>query len=467
MTGGETPSKPAEPQSMTALREAAVTGFALGQMSSSIAMHRLRLNSSSSCSMSPQSRSTGTPSYRISSTRRRSRESRESMGSADGDKEKRGGRRSSLREERRKNSLLRSDHSVLEQAAALAKRRISSTIMPALPDDNEFSNEEEMVIAFFDAVAEGDADLVDELIERKVPVNATDEDGNTALILAAEGEPQIVEALIKAGANVNHQNEEGLTALLRAIACERARVAAPQRNVCPRVRCVSLCTGSDSTRVGSSRASLHADEDEDIIEQLLANGAKTDLLDKTGKSANDHATNEDVRKLLGLDPLNSARGRDATPKGGRRNSVSKGDASGRRASVANVTMDVAGLFEAIGSGDVDQVNMCLDAGTPIDSRDDDQNTPLIISAEGEPGILATLIERGADVDLQNSNGVTALVCGSLNVSYGMPDLLPNSACSDPLSPWLLSQCVRFLRRLQQSSLRTRKSSACSLKLARI
>ena len=130
-------------------------------------------------------------------------------------------------------------------------------------------------------------------------------------------------------------------------------------------------------------------------------------------------------------------------------------------------MDVAGLFEAIGSGDVDQVNMCLDAGTPIDSRDDDQNTPLIISAEGEPGILATLIERGADVDLQNSNGVTALVCGSLNVSYGMPDLLPNSACSDPLSPWLLSQCVRFLRRLQQSSLRTRKSSACSLKLARI
>merc|ERR1719478_466198 len=56
-----------------------------------------------------------------------------------------------------------------------------------------------------------------------------------------------------------------------------------------------------------------------------------------------------------------------------------------------------------------QVIEHLDMGVPVDSTDDDQNTPLIIAAEGEELIVETLLERGAAIDKQNRNGVTALI----------------------------------------------------------
>jgi hypothetical protein len=58
----------------------------------------------------------------------------------------------------------------------------------------------------------------------------------------------------------------------------------------------------------------------------------------------------------------------------------------------------------------------LDAGVPVDSLDDDENTPLIIAAEGEDLIVELLLERGADIDKQNRNGVTALVRPKPNIT---------------------------------------------------
>ena len=57
-----------------------------------------------------------------------------------------------------------------------------------------------------------------------------------------------------------------------------------------------------------------------------------------------------------------------------------------------------------------QVIEHLDMGVPVDSTDDDQNTPLIIAAEGEELIVETLLERGAAIDKQNRNGVTGMSC---------------------------------------------------------
>ena len=76
---------------------------------------------------------------------------------------------------------------------------------------------------FFEAVAEGDVDLVTEFIQQGFNVDSVDDEGNTALLFAAEGEPLIVEALLEAGCNINHQNANGVTALMRAIKCVCAR----------------------------------------------------------------------------------------------------------------------------------------------------------------------------------------------------------------------------------------------------
>ena len=237
---------------LSGLRDAATAGFAMGDMAACIAQHRMRLNSVPSKGSLPVMSANGTlvpaiSSPHVDSFRRRSlrasrerRSSRDSDGSAgsfrrrasrdsDGSagsvrrrKSRASGevpdqiRRGSLREGRmlasdaRKNSLVRDPNA----AGGLA---VVAALEP-LPD--QAADAQELIQEFFDAVAEGDSDLVDELLERGVAVNAVDDDGNTALLLASEGEPQIVEALIAAGANVNQQNNDGLTPLMLATRCE-------------------------------------------------------------------------------------------------------------------------------------------------------------------------------------------------------------------------------------------------------
>jgi ankyrin repeat protein len=232
---------------------------------------------------------------------------------------------------------------------------------------------------FFEAIAEGDIDEVIAMLERGVPPDAKDDESNTGLILAAEGEPQIVEVLLETKAcDVNHQNSSGTTALMQAVRYE----------------------------------------DEDIVNQLLAAGARLDLADENGQKVEDMATNADIRTALGFAPIFSAQAKKADAKG-----------SGRRASVANVSKDVAGLFEAISDGDIEQVAFILEHGVPIDCRDDDDNTPLIIAAEGEPAIVELLIERGADIDLQNRNGVTALIAAVKFEDPPLVSLLINAGAS--------------------------------------
>ena len=155
-----------------------------------------------------------------------------------------------------------------------------------------------------------------------------------------------------------------------------------------------------------------ADEDEDIVKQLVAAGAKIDIVDSEGLSAIEHATNEDVRAALGLQAKAPVTGKSPATFQARRASNLARDPTGRRASVANVTQNVASLFDAVCRGDIEEVVAALNAGVPVDSADDDKNTPLIIAAEGEDGIVEELLKRGAHVDSQNNNGVTALVRGA-------------------------------------------------------
>ena len=309
------------------LNDAAVAGFVIGEISSSIAKHRLLFNSSSSkCSQVPpiEMRPTGSTAH---------------VGSARFSQElvtaEEGSRKSSLKSNPR--IIAKSEVSLIDIA---------------------------MIEEFFNAVADGDSDLVDELIGRGVPVDSEDEEGNTALLYAAEGEPKLVESLLKAGCDVNHQNNEGLTALMRAVAYE----------------------------------------DEAIIKHLLAAGASMDLCDKSGRKAEDHATNADVRRALGLREHELARKMKRAVDGS-----AATDPAGRRASVTNVDKEVARLFDAVSNGDIDLVKDILDSGVAVDSRDNDGNTPLIIAAESEPGMVEQLLERGANVDQQNRNGVTAMI----------------------------------------------------------
>ena len=74
--------------------------------------------------------------------------------------------------------------------------------------------------ALFDAATGGKVRDVKAALKAGADVNASDEDGWTALMCAASnnGNPDVVRALIAAGADVNARDEDGLTALMYAAA---------------------------------------------------------------------------------------------------------------------------------------------------------------------------------------------------------------------------------------------------------
>lgn len=68
--------------------------------------------------------------------------------------------------------------------------------------------------ALMEASEKGWVQVVHELLKQGAAVNRVDEDGRTALMYAAnKGQTEVVKALIAAGANINARDEDGETAL--------------------------------------------------------------------------------------------------------------------------------------------------------------------------------------------------------------------------------------------------------------
>ena len=72
----------------------------------------------------------------------------------------------------------------------------------------------------FNAVHEGDASLVEELLAAGVPAGVVDEEGSTALIVAARGESECARLLMVAGCPLEYEGKNGVTALKAAVEYE-------------------------------------------------------------------------------------------------------------------------------------------------------------------------------------------------------------------------------------------------------
>jgi uncharacterized protein len=236
-------------------------------------------------------------------------------------------------------------------------------------------------LPLFDAVSKGDRAAVQLLLRNRIDVDARQPDGSTALILAADrNDVEVARLLVAAKANVNAANEYGATALYVASGNGNTVLAG-----------LLLAAGANpNAALVSGETPLMAAVDEGHVETaraLLEHGADANAQElKGGQDALMWAAaagNPALVKLL------VAHGADVHAR-------SKGD--------------FTALLFAAQQGDVESGRALLAAGANLnDARRVDRFSALMIAAaSGQAAFAALLMERGADPNLVDQNGHTAL-----------------------------------------------------------
>ena len=182
---------------------------------------------------------------------------------------------------------------------------------------------------FLEMCKEGNTQGVIEAIKSGANVNAKDNDGFTALILAAVfGHTEIVKALIQAGADINAKNNDGWTALMVATIRgntetvkaliqagadvnaknhkgETALMWAAWRGRTENVNALIEAGADDLTDNEGKTALIHAAKSErgnpETVNALIEAGSNVKHRDNSGKMAVDYAREND--NLKGTDAL--------------------------------------------------------------------------------------------------------------------------------------------------------------------
>ena len=280
------------------------------------------------------------------------------------------------------------------------------------------------------ATKAGDARAVRTLVQARTDVNAREPDGTTALHWAVRvGSGTIVDVLLSAGADVNAANRYGLTPL--AVATKAGQTAMIRK---------LLAAGAD---VGRSDAGLpegqtllmHAAQVGDVsaVKLLLGAGVPIDAREtRTGTTA-----------LIWAATANRADAvRALAEAGAQMNVVSKVTAyphtqngvglNGLEEGVSYVGQTVlprggwsAAMFAAR-EGAADAVRALADAGANLDLVDPEGTSALIIAIiNGEYGVAEVLLEKGANPNIGDIKGMTPLYAAidmhTVPTTFGRPD----------------------------------------------
>ena len=264
------------------------------------------------------------------------------------------------------------------------------------------------------AAQKGHEAIVAELIGAGADVNAKDEDGQTALVHAGYwGHEAIVAQLIPKVDDINVKDNEGNTALIAVACCEQECLASAEK---------LINAGSDVDVVDNEgRTALHyAAENgyEAIVARLIEAGPDVNVVDKEGITALMAVASCKKRSLLNTEKLITA-GADVNIRG------KKGETA---------------LILACQRGHEDIVMKLLEnQSIDINATTSGGDTALIGACEkGDflySRITVTLLNRGADVNLANNEGVTPLMMASkhdrdvslINEDYTIENLIAAGA----------------------------------------
>ena len=234
-------------------------------------------------------------------------------------------------------------------------------------------------------------------LDKRAIVNATDNDGRTALQLAAlNGREGVVKALLAAGADVNKTDKDSRTALHYAARHDDASVVQALIAAGADVSAQDKC---ESTPLHLAAENGH----EEVVRALIERGADVTATDKKGKTAlqlaaaNGHV--DVVRALLNAganvecDSLNSPEQHYDDKLAGLRTQI-------------KASRD---LIDAVKTGNIDAVTEALENRAIVNARDKYGEKALDLAAEnGHAEVVRALIAAGANANATNEDGETAL-----------------------------------------------------------
>jgi uncharacterized protein len=242
-------------------------------------------------------------------------------------------------------------------------------------------------VRLLDAVIKRDRNAVRELLKNRTDVNSAQPDGSTALMLAAErNDAEIADLLIRARANVNAANEYGATAL--SVACATGNVAL--------IEMLLDARADPNARLLSGETPLMTAVDKGDMKTatvLLAHGADVNAKEtKGGQTALMWAVANRSPELV---KLLVDHGADAH---------------------ARSTGGFTPLLFAAQQGVVESGSALLQAGADVNERSSgNRMTALMVAAaSGNRAFSILLLEKGANPDLADESGFTALHYAALD-----------------------------------------------------
>lgn len=287
------------------------------------------------------------------------------------------------------------------------------------------------------AASSGDTESVEFFIHKGVDINARDDTGYTALMLASrEGHDKIVELLLRHGADTEIFTPDSGTALVIACSQDHTEIASKL-----------LDHGADINARSGPRPPLHtaAIENRPIrVTWLLIHGADINIRDRFGDSALVTAAkcgHKDVVKLL----------------------IRKNASIGMKEMLAACKLGV----------DRETLELLLANGPEVNAEDEDGWTVLRTAVASRNYFLVEfLLENGADINLRNREGISPLMSAVVDGDDVMEHVLREKGASDSITD-LLGACIlgssqtvkQFLDQGADSNARTQTLEATYLHYA--
>ena len=219
---------------------------------------------------------------------------------------------------------------------------------------------------------------------------------NQFTTLCTNGTAQQIEAAIKNGANVNGKNQGGVTPLIITI-----YVRSFKPDV---VEIVSLLlkNGADVNLASDGMTPLMAAAltlSPEIVSVLLRNGADVSIRNRNGMTAIDYVS------------IMSNQSKSNTPEYQRTvELLTASNANGNRHAMSD--NDFYALCE---NGTAQQIETAIKNGANLNVRNNSGITALMRVAHGNsPEAVSVLLRNGADVNATSNNGTTALMLAALN-----------------------------------------------------